>query len=307
MFNTIQEADVEVRKFMKDLRNAMKSNKDEASAITASGSQITYKALDDAFGLHAKLIGKASVYAQALSNAGVAAAKEGGNPYGPTVRLLFRRSKKGGGTEPNPSAWKYANVLRYCEDKGLRHGQLVNAIPGFEETIDGSKKTKLLAAELKDRERYGDDKEAIAIRAAAFVWQSEQTPLGTLSGADLLIDGREDGQWVSIAARWDEASSSYNLHRPIDTNSESVMRAITKGLVSDFRAYHDTLLRELAEHNIEMDDLDALSDDEKAHIRAVAKRTGMTPAKWMLEVAVMKPAQETTSKRNPGKKAESAV
>lgn len=259
MYNDVESAKLAIGSFLGSYTSEAASQKKVRDEFNTSTQQLAYKQLGTAYGVATRLLASPDILTEVLTDAGIAVAGDGENQFSPIIRLLYRVPVRGGGTKANKSAWKYGSVLRYAHDNEWTENNFSDKLNALELEIDGSKKRKLLAAELADRAKYRADDIEGALLEQAFVHALDQPGIGQVPGSAIPLEGRETGSWVTIAAVFDAAKGQYILHHVVSTSSAAVKKSISDVVAKTFKDDTDALFRDLAVHNREMDQLNAKS------------------------------------------------
>lgn len=278
LIKDINDASAKVGAFQSAYKDSLSAQRAENQGLTANNRTRTYQNIAAAYELAMALLANPDVLGALLTNWNEKAAGEKDNPFGPIVRILFRTPKKDGGTKANKSAWKYGGVLRYCRDEGWEPAKVPEELGKLEVEIDGIKRTKLLAAELADRQRYNVGAEDRQIEEFAFQHLMDQDGVEVpISGA-----GAKDGDFISVALSWSASKGRWIVRETIVTNSAKVRQSIRDKVLTKFKEYSDKLMIELASHNLMVESLEAEASEKKidpARAMLIYKAGEASPAK----------------------------
>lgn len=250
----IDEALLAVDDYHGAYKAALSSEEAEKGALKANGHERNYVLLADASRICAALLANPKVMAQLLTNFDIAAAGENQNPFGPLVRALFRKEKKGGGTQFNKSCWKFGNVLRFIRDEGWKPEEVAEKLRSLERPVNGKIKKKLLCAELLDRAKYAnEDHDARRANDLAIQFMLEGEGIGVVEGASIEVEDKVDGRLVTLAASWSAKRAKWIIRAVAVTNSDAVAKTIMPKAVEAYKAGEIDLLKRVARQHVDVE------------------------------------------------------
>lgn len=250
----IDEALVAVNGYHGAYKAALSSEQAEERAFKTNGHERNYVLLADASRICAALLANPNVMAQLLSKFGIAAAGENQNPFGPLVRALFRKEKKGGGTQFNKSCWKFGNVLRFIRDEGWKPEEVADELRSLERPVNGKIRKKLLCAELLDREKYAhEDDNTRRANGLALQFMLEGDGIGVVEGASIEVEDKVDGRLVTLAASWSAQQNKWIIRAVAVTNNDAVAKAIMPKAVEAYKAGEIDLLKRVARQHLDVE------------------------------------------------------
>ncbi|WP_394270944.1 hypothetical protein [Qipengyuania sp.] len=248
----IDEALLAVNDYHGAYKAALSSEQADKDSFKTNGHERNYVLLAEASRICAALLANPEVMAQVLTSFGISAAGENQNPFGPLVRALFRKEKKGGGTEFNKSCWKFGNILRFIRDEGWKPEEVADQLRSLERPVDGKVKKKLLCAELLDRAKYShEDDDTRRTNALALQYMLESDGIGVVEG-DIEVEDKADGRLITLAASWSAKQGKWIIRAVAVTNNDAVAKAIMPEALKAYEAGSMDLLKRVAQQHIQM-------------------------------------------------------
>lgn len=249
----LDTARAELTKFAMGRNSDRAVDKEEQSGFEVAKQSRLYARLGEAYGLALRLFENEEVYTTLLTEKGIAREAEGANPFGPFIRLAFRTFGKNAKSEPDSSAWKYGNSLRYFRDMGWHPNEVADKLPTVEHTINGVKYTKLRATELYDRAKYKEDEEKQREAQNArdhFLSQPAELTVPTIS-----LPKNVKWKKGDIVALWGtiDSAGEISLRGPLTVSTSTLHREVQKQADSAYKRHREELFRKLEEHDARLE------------------------------------------------------
>lgn len=248
--NNLSDATNLVHGFYDTMKASKSTNEAEKEGYDLATQRRNYEVIARAFALAQSLMGNEQVLAELYASFGVDALKHT-NPFGPMVRVLFRQKQNDGTTKFNDSAWKQANILRFIRDEGWAVDRIPDELANLERVIDDVKRTKLKAAELADREKYGEGKDEAEELARAFEYLLTTEGVGTVADGQFEVKDKGHGSLVTLAANWDSKRGVWVIRGVVGENQRNIRKALKRPAVEAYKARGIELLKRLAAANVE--------------------------------------------------------
>lgn len=274
---TIDIIDVEsgiaaVSQAQSDYQASLTSAKAASLAYQASGHERVHNTVAGIYATAVALMADEAILDKVLAHYSIGR-RDGTNPFFPVVKAICRKPLKGGGTEFDKSAGKYANSCRYFRDNKWPIGSIPSLLATLKLEVDGRTYGKLRATEAADRAKYRENAADAEFERIAFEHLLEQpSVLAVPNDYTFEVEGPTDGMFIAAAFSFDSASGQWAFRELLDSKSEAVARAISKKVVSAFKQEQDTFFLKLAEANDETDALNSMAPAMQRMIAAQKAR-----------------------------------
>lgn len=280
---TVAEATKRVEDFYALKAQSLKSGNKASNDFQMDARARTYRMVGNAAEVIQELMANEEVFGELCSQYNLKPAGEGQNPYTPGISILFR-TKKDGKDIADRSAWKYSKTIRYGIEAGWKAtskktlGEVfAEKLEKLEVEVGGKKLKRMIAAEMADKAKYGDkvaEDEAL-VEQAALNFMTKMPGMGAFQ-SNLGVDLPKSGQLVNVVASYDAENGQWVVRALTNSDHDRAWASIKRNVVRDFRsrleAYNaeksgeqmalanidlDQLLEDLANHNAEVDAINA--------------------------------------------------